>query len=73
MTSNQWLQIIAYFVVLLALAIPLGIYMGKVYENKPLFLSKLFGWLEKLIYKLGGIHPEKRNGLEGIRPIDAPL
>jgi potassium-transporting ATPase potassium-binding subunit len=65
MTSNQWLQIIAYFVVLLALAIPLGIYMGKVYENKPLFLSKLFGWLEKLIYKLGGIHPEKEMDWKG--------
>ena len=59
MTSNQWLQIIAYFVVLLVLAIPLGAYMAKVYEGKSFFLSKIFGWLEKLIYKVGGIKPEK--------------
>jgi K+-transporting ATPase ATPase A chain len=65
MTSNQWLQIIAYFAVLLALSIPLGIYMAKVYENKALFLNKLFGWLEKLIYKLGGIHPEKEMDWKG--------
>ncbi|HTA77234.1 MAG TPA: potassium-transporting ATPase subunit KdpA [bacterium] len=65
MTSNQWLQIIAYFVVLLALSVPLGIYMAKVYENKPLFLGKFFGWLEKLIYKLGGIHPEKEMDWKG--------
>src|ERR1700677_5146550 len=65
MTSNQWLQIIAYFVVLLVLSIPLGVYMAKVYENKPLFLGKLFGWLEKLIYKLAGIHPEKEMDWKG--------
>jgi potassium-transporting ATPase potassium-binding subunit len=65
MTTNQWLQIIAYFAVLLVLAIPLGAYMTKVYENKPFFLNKWFGWLEMLIYKMGGIHPEKEMDWKG--------
>ncbi len=65
MTANQWMQIITYFVVLLVLAIPLGRYMAKVYENKPFFLSKVFGWLEKLIYRLCGVKPEQEMDWKG--------
>jgi K+-transporting ATPase ATPase A chain len=65
MTTNQWLQIIVYFAVLLVLSMPLGAYMAKVYENKPFFLNKWFGWLEKLIYKVGGVHPEKEMDWKG--------
>src|SRR5580658_10575542 len=65
MTTNQWLQIIVYFAVLLVLSIPLGAYMAKVYENKPFFLNRWFGWLEKLIYKVGGVHPEKEMDWKG--------
>ncbi|HEY5040210.1 MAG TPA: potassium-transporting ATPase subunit KdpA, partial [bacterium] len=65
MTTNQWLQIIAYFVVLLVLAIPLGAYMAKVYENKPFFLDKWFGWLEKLIYRLCGVKPKEEMDWKG--------
>ncbi len=65
MTTNQWLQIAAYFVVLLVLSIPLGTYMAKVYENKPFFLEKLFGWLEKLIYKIAGVQPDKEMDWKG--------
>ena len=35
MTTNGLLQIVFYFVVLLALAKPLGAYMARVYEGKP--------------------------------------
>ena len=59
MTTNQWLQILFYFGALLALALPLGAYMAKVYENKPFFLSKWLGWLERLVYRLCGVKPEE--------------
>ncbi len=65
MTANQWMQIIAYFVVLLVLAIPLGSYMAKVYENKPFFLSKWFGWLEKLIYRVCGVKAKQEMDWKG--------
>ncbi len=59
MTTNQWVQILFYFGALLALSLPLGAYMAKVYENKPFFLSKWFGWLERLVYRLCGVKPEE--------------
>src|SRR5579872_1258781 len=65
MTANQWLQIIAYFAVLLGLAIPLGAYMAKVYENKPLFLGKAFGWLERLVYRICGVKPDQEMDWKG--------
>jgi len=65
MTTNQWLQIVFYFVVLLVLSVPLGAYMAKVYDDKPFFLGKWFGWLEKLIYRLCGIKAEKEMDWKG--------
>ena len=38
---------------------PLGIYIARVYEGKPAGLNIWFGWLEKLIYRLSGVHPEQ--------------
>ncbi len=55
MTANQWAQILFYMIVLLALVKPLGLYMARVYGNKPFFLDKWLGWLERLVYRLCGI------------------
>ena len=57
MTSNQWLQILFYFAVLLILVKPLGLYMARVFENKASRLQSALGWLENLIYRLGGVKP----------------
>src|SRR6185295_12333268 len=60
MTANGLLQIVFYFVVLLALVKPLGAYMARVYEGKPLFgLDRLLGPIERLIYRLTGVRPEE--------------
>lgn len=56
MTNNQWLQIGFMMAVLLLLVKPLGLYMARVYDNKPFFLDKWFGWLERLIYKMTGVN-----------------
>jgi len=55
MTVNQWFQVIAYFITLLVLAYPLGIYIARVFENKPFFLDRWFGWLERLVYRIIGV------------------
>src|SRR6185295_16331228 len=59
MTTNGLLQIGFYFVVLLALARPLGAYMARVYEGKPFGLDRVLGPVERLIYRLTGVRPEE--------------
>ncbi len=57
MTTNIWIQLILYFVVLAALAKPLGLFMARVYEGKPCGLDKALGWLERLAYRVAGVDP----------------
>jgi K+-transporting ATPase ATPase A chain len=59
MTNNAWLQIGFYLLVLLILVKPLGLYMAKVYEGKDFCLNRLLGWLERFIYRIGGVDPKK--------------
>ena len=53
MTSNGLLQIAVYFLVLLALTKPMGIYMARVFDGRMKFR------LEGALYKLCGINPEQ--------------
>ncbi len=57
MTTNAILQVLVFFVVLLALAKPLGWYMARVYEGKPFGLDRLFGPVERALYRLCGVRP----------------
>src|SRR5262244_257013 len=52
MTLNGLLQLIFYFVVLLALAKPLGWYMARVYEGRSCGLDQILSPIERLIYRL---------------------
>jgi K+-transporting ATPase ATPase A chain len=62
MTANGILQLAFYLIVLLALAKPLGAYMARVYEGRPIVLERALGWLERLIYKASGVAPEAEMG-----------
>jgi len=62
MTTNGLLQITLYFVALLLLAKPLGVYMAAVYENRPLLLKRVLGPLEAGFYRLSGVNPEQEMG-----------
>jgi K+-transporting ATPase ATPase A chain len=55
MTTNGYLQLVFYVVVLIALAKPLGTYMAAVYEGKPAILNQLGAPLERLIYRICGV------------------
>jgi len=59
MTTNGLFQITLYFVALLLLAKPLGVYMAAVYENRPLLLKRILGPLETGFYRLSGVNPEQ--------------
>jgi K+-transporting ATPase ATPase A chain len=59
MTANGILQVMIYFIALIATAVPLGSYMARIYAGKTVFLSKLAGPMEKLIYKCCRIDAEE--------------
>jgi K+-transporting ATPase ATPase A chain len=56
MNIFSWLQLIFYVVVLIALAKPLGLYMTRVYEGERTILTPVLRPVEKVIYRLSGIH-----------------
>jgi K+-transporting ATPase ATPase A chain len=58
MTIIGWLQIIAYFVLLILLVKPLGGYMARVFEGKRTFMSPVLAPIERFFYRLAGINPE---------------
>jgi potassium-transporting ATPase potassium-binding subunit len=62
MTGNGILQLAFYLVVLLALAKPLGAYMARVYEGRPIVLGRALGWLERFIYRASGVVPGAEMG-----------
>jgi len=62
MTTNGVLQLSLYLVVLLMLAKPLGAYMARVYEGRPVGLDRALGWLERVIYRLCGVRPDAEMG-----------
>ncbi len=55
--NTDILEIIAIFAVTVALAIPLGRYIAKVYHGERTILDPVFNPIEKTIYKLMGIDP----------------
>jgi K+-transporting ATPase ATPase A chain len=59
MNLFSWLQLIFYMVVLIALAKPLGLFMTRVYQGEHTFLDPVLRPLERLIYRLSGVHPDE--------------
>jgi len=59
MTIFSWLQLIFYMVVLFVLVKPLGTYMARVYQGEHTFLDRVLRPVEKLIYRLSGVHPDE--------------
>ncbi len=57
MNIYSWIQIIFYFVVLLALAKPVGAFMARVYQGERTFLDPVLRPVERLIYRLAGVNP----------------
>ena len=58
MTSIGVLNVVIYFLLILAVAKPLGLFMTKLFDGGRTFLHPLIRPLEKLTYRLCGIHEE---------------
>jgi K+-transporting ATPase ATPase A chain len=57
MNAAGLFQIVLYFAVLVAAAVPLGLYMAKVYTGENVFLSRVAAPLERAIYRLCRVDP----------------
>ncbi len=62
MTINGLTQIALYFAVLLVLIKPLGGYMVRVYQGERLFLDRILKPIERLFYRLAGVHEDQEMG-----------
>ena len=59
MKFNGIVQIAFFFVVLLALARPLGAFMARVFQRERTFLDPIVGPAERAFYRLAGINPNE--------------
>ncbi len=57
--NTEILGVIAMFIASVALAIPLGRYIGKVYSGDKTWADAIFNPLDKLFFKVSGINPDK--------------
>ena len=59
MTTQDFIQIILFFALLIGLTPLLGNFMFKVFTGSKHIMSPVFGWLEKLTYRSSGIDPDE--------------
>lgn len=57
--NTEILGVLLMYLLTVALAIPLGRYIGKVFEGDRTWLDRLFNPVDKTFFKLGGIDPKK--------------
>jgi K+-transporting ATPase ATPase A chain len=62
MTANDWIQLIIYLGVLVALVKPLGWFMARVYQGQPCGLDRAFGPLERGLYRVARIDATREMG-----------
>jgi potassium-transporting ATPase potassium-binding subunit len=58
MTTIGWLQAIIFFLIVLAIAKPIGLYMVRVFQGERTWLTPLLQPLERLIYRLCGVRED---------------
>ncbi|MGN6516658.1 MAG: potassium-transporting ATPase subunit KdpA [Rhizomicrobium sp.] len=59
MTINGWIQIAIFCAILFVITKPLGGHLTRVFNGERTFLSPVFGWLERGIYRLCGVNPNE--------------
>jgi potassium-transporting ATPase potassium-binding subunit len=54
-TAQGWTQILFFFLTILAVTAPLGVFIYRVLEGESHFLKRPLGWLERLVYRASGV------------------
>ncbi len=62
MTANGVAQILVFFAIIAAVAVPLGVYMARVFAGERTFLSPVLVPLERGIYRLCGVDEKREQG-----------
>lgn len=62
MTQNDFFQIALYLLVIIIMTKPLGLYMARVYENKPTGLTLLIAPVERFLYRMAGVKATQEMG-----------
>lgn len=65
MTLVGWLQISLLFLAVIIVIKPLGLYMARVFSGERTFLSPVLGRVERDLYRVSGINPEKEQSWLG--------
>ncbi len=65
MTFAGWLTIVLFAVILTALAFPLGQYMAKVYTGQRVFLTPVFTWPERFLYRILCVDEQREQDWKG--------
>jgi K+-transporting ATPase ATPase A chain len=61
MTALQLIKIAVYFLLILSVTKPLGLYMRRVFSGEKTFLDPLLRPIERLIYRIGGVDDKKEH------------
>lgn len=59
MTGNGLFQLVFFFALLLALAVPLGAYMARVYRGEARWAQRVLGPLERGLYRVAGVRADE--------------
>ena len=59
MTTNGWIQIAIFFLVVLAATKPLGLFIAAVMEGRKNWFSPVLAPLERVIYRICGVDAGK--------------
>jgi K+-transporting ATPase ATPase A chain len=59
MTLNGWLQILFYFVVIVLVTKPMGVFMTKVFSRERTWLDPVMRPVERILYKLTRVDEER--------------
>jgi len=62
MTFNGWLQILLFFILILVVTKPLGIFMARVFNRERTFLDPILRPIERLVYRLTGVKEDREMG-----------
>jgi K+-transporting ATPase ATPase A chain len=65
MTAIGWVQILIFVATIVAVTKPLGVYMFRVFEGGAPPFRRVFGPLERIIYRLSGVDPDKEQDWKG--------
>ncbi|MES2390527.1 MAG: potassium-transporting ATPase subunit KdpA [Acidobacteriota bacterium] len=59
MTVNGWAQIALYFILIVALAKPMGMYITRVFDRRRTWLDPILVPVERVLYRLTGVSPDE--------------